>query len=181
MFRRSVLVATNGFDASLIAGEEPELCRRISALGYDILHVDRPMTRHDLAITRWGQYWKRCTRAGHAFAEIAERFQKTEQQFWSVEAARNRNRFFAITIGLVAGIAGSILMRSPLPIAIYVLVFALFSARSAWKAAWKSDDRIALMLYGVHSHLQQIPIYFGQMQFKWSRRRGVRLILFEYK
>ena len=59
LFRRSVLVATNGFDASLIAGEEPELCRRISALGYDILHVDRPMTRHDLAITRWGQYWKR--------------------------------------------------------------------------------------------------------------------------
>ncbi len=181
LFRRSVLAKTNGFDASLIAGEEPELCRRIGALGFDILHVDRPMTAHDLAITRWSQYWKRCTRSGHAFAEVSERFRNTEQRFWSGEAARNRNRCLAITMFLLAGVAGSIFLRSPLPFAIYCVCFAFFSIRSAWKAAWKTDDRVALMLYGLHSHVQQIPIYFGQLHYKWSRWRGTRLALFEYK
>jgi glycosyltransferase involved in cell wall biosynthesis len=181
LFRRAILARTNGFDPTLIAGEEPDLCRRITALGFDILHVDRPMTGHDLAITRWRQYWKRCTRAGHAYAEVSERFRNTQQPFWSGEAGRNRNRFFAIAAGLIAAVAASILLRSLLPIAAYLIFFVLFSVRSAWKASWKSKDRIALLMYGVHSHLQQIPIYFGQLQYKWSRRRGKRLILFEYK
>lgn len=181
LFRRSILVQTNGFDASLIAGEEPELCRRIRTLGFDIRHTDRPMTAHDLAITRWSQYWKRCTRTGHAYAEVSERFRQSERPFWHKEAIRNRNRFLAIMTSLLAAIAGSIYLRSLLPIAVYCALFALLSIRSAWKAAWKSGDRSALILYGVHSHLQQIPIYFGQIQYKWSRRRGMRPVLFEYK
>ncbi|MGD0796983.1 MAG: glycosyltransferase [Acidobacteriaceae bacterium] len=181
LFRRGVLAQTNGFDPSLIAGEEPELCRRIRALGFDILHVDRPMTGHDLAITRWSQYWKRCTRAGHAFAEVAERFRNTDQPFWSGEAERNRNRFLVLAAGLLAAIVGSVVLRSLLPLEAYFILFVLFSIRSAWKVSWKSNDRIALLMYGVHSHLQQLPIYFGQLQYKWSRWRGERLILFEYK
>jgi glycosyltransferase involved in cell wall biosynthesis len=181
LFRRGILARTNGFDATLIAGEEPELCRRITALGFNILHVDRPMTGHDLAITRWSQYWKRCTRAGHAFAEVAERFRNTDQPFWSGESERNRNRFLILAAGLLATIAASIVLRSLLPIAAYFMLFVLFSVRSAWKQSWKTGDRIALLMYGVHSHLQQVPIYFGQLQYKWSRRRGKRLILFEYK
>ena len=31
------------------------------------------MTLHDLAITRFGAYWRRCYRGGHAYAEVAER------------------------------------------------------------------------------------------------------------
>jgi glycosyltransferase involved in cell wall biosynthesis len=181
LFRRGILARTNGFDATLIAGEEPELCRRITALGFDILHVDHPMTGHDLAITRWSQYWKRCTRAGHAFAEVADRFRNTDQPFWSGESERNRNRFLILAAGLLAAIAAAIVLRSLLPIAAYFILFALFSVRSAWKQSWKTGDRIALLMYGVHSHLQQVPIYFGQLQYKWSRRRGKRLILFEYK
>jgi hypothetical protein len=181
LFRRSVLARTGGFDPTLIAGEEPELCRRIVALGFYILHVDRPMTMHDLAITRWSQYWKRNTRAGHAFAEVSERFRNAEQPFWSGEAARNRNRCVALVLSLLLAVAGSILLRNPLPIAAYCLVFLLLSIRSASKAAWKTKDWGTLMMYGINSHLQQIPIYFGQLQYTWSRRRGKRLILFEYK
>ena len=49
LMRRSVLASVGGFDEGLIAGEEPEMCRRIRSAGFQILHVDRPMTRHDLA------------------------------------------------------------------------------------------------------------------------------------
>jgi len=181
LFRRSILLKTNGFDASLIAGEEPELCNRIRALGSDILHVDRPMTGHDLAITRFGQYWKRLTRAGHAFAEIADRFRNTDQPFWSEEAAGNQKRFFIIMLALLASVAGGLLLRSVLPFAAYCILFLILSVRSARRAAWKSSDRVALILYGIHSHFQQFPIYFGQLQYMWTRWRGTRSALFEYK
>ena len=92
LVRRDVLEATGGFDETLIAGEEPELCRRIIGLGFRILHVDRAMTGHDLAITRFSQYWKRATRAGHAFAEVSERFRNSENPFWLEDAQRNRTR-----------------------------------------------------------------------------------------
>lgn len=56
---------------SLVAGEEPELCIRIRALGYRVVRLPEEMTLHDAAMERFSQWWKRSKRAGHAFAEIA--------------------------------------------------------------------------------------------------------------
>jgi len=180
LFLRDVLAQVNGFDETLIAGEEPELCRRIAALGYSILHVDRPMTGHDLAIHRWSQYWRRSTRAGHAFAEVSDRF-KAIGQFWTEESKRNRNRALILVGLLLIGLLGSILLLSPWPLVAVLVFFALLAMRSAWKSRWKTKDVIALALYGIHSHLQQIPIYVGQLQYKLNRRRGKRAMLVEYK
>jgi len=181
LFRRSVLEETGGFDETLIAGEEPELCRRIAVLGFDILHVDRPMTGHDLAITRWQQYWKRSTRAGHAFAEVSERLRASGQTFWTGESQRNRNRALTLTGLCLAGLIASIALRSLRPGLAVLLFFAAISLRSAWKARWKTDDTVALLFYGIHSHLQQIPIYCGQLQYWLNRRKGKRARLLEYK
>jgi cellulose synthase/poly-beta-1,6-N-acetylglucosamine synthase-like glycosyltransferase len=181
LMRKTVLVETEGFDETLIAGEEPELCRRIRALGFSILHVDRPMTGHDLAITHFSQYWKRLVRAGHAYAEVAQRFQHTPNTFWSDEVRRNRNRALTLlTLPLIA-LAAAILLRSSLPILAVLLFYTAISLRSAWKASWKTHDRLALTLYGIHSHLQQIPIYQGQLHYQWNRRQGRRAKLLEYK
>jgi cellulose synthase/poly-beta-1,6-N-acetylglucosamine synthase-like glycosyltransferase len=181
LFRRRVLERTGGFDEALVAGEEPELCRRIAALGHTILHVDRPMTGHDLNITQFQQYWKRSTRAGHAFAEVSERFKGSPQPFWTAESMRNRNRAITLTILLCAGVTLSLWLKDPWPIVLVCAIFLLLGLRSAWKARWKTDDWVALLLYGFHSHIQQIPIYIGQLQYRWNRRRGKRSVLFEYK
>jgi hypothetical protein len=53
--------------------------------------------------------------------------------------------------------------------------------RTAYKARWKTGDTLTLLLYGVHSHLQQIPIFLGQMQFRMNRGRSKQASLFEYK
>jgi cellulose synthase/poly-beta-1,6-N-acetylglucosamine synthase-like glycosyltransferase len=181
LFLRDVLAKVNGFDETLIAGEEPELCRRIAAIGFSILHVDRPMTGHDLAIYRWRQYWKRSTRAGHAFAEVSDRFKATDQSFWTEESKRNRNRaLFLVGLALM-GLSGTIFLRSPWPLLLVCLFFGVIAMRSAWKVRWKSKDVFALALYGIHSHLQQVPIYVGQLQYKINRRRGKRAMLVEYK
>ncbi len=181
LFRRDVLQATGGYDETLIAGEEPELCRRIAALGYRILHLDRPMTLHDLAITRWRQYWKRATRAGHAYAEVSERFRNTASPFWLAETRQNRNRAVTLLSILLAGGVGSLMVLSPWPLLAALLLLALLALRTAWKARWKSQDLLALLLYGVHSHLQQLPIFVGQLRYHWSSRKGEHLDLLEYK
>jgi cellulose synthase/poly-beta-1,6-N-acetylglucosamine synthase-like glycosyltransferase len=181
LFRRDALERTGGFDETLIAGEEPELCRRVMAAGWRILHIDRAMTGHDLAVMEFGQYWRRAMRAGHAFAEVAERFRGTPEAFWSEDVTRNRRRAWVL-MGLVGGavlLAG--LLRAWWPVGMLVCVLGALVLRTAWKARWKGAGWGTLVLYGVHSHLQQVPIYFGQREFWRNRRRGVRTGLVEYK
>ena len=181
LFRTDALRITGGFDKTLIAGEEPELCRRVLALGLEILHVDRPMTGHDLGMTKWSQYWKRAVRAGHAYAEVSERFAGTEDPFWSEEVRRNRIRAVMLQ-GLMAGtLLGALVLWTLWPVELVASLLALLVARTAWKARWKSHNWLTLLLYGVHSHLQQIPIFWGQVEYHLHRRKGRRSMLLEYK
>jgi hypothetical protein len=176
--RRNVLEKVGGFDASLIAGEEPELCRRIRAQGHAILHVDAPMTLHDLAITRFAAYWRRAYRAGHAYAEVAARFGDSEDPLWRADARRNL-------------IHGSALLAAPFLLAasfvwpwLFVLLtgggLALFG-RTMRRCTWKAESRVTRLLYALHSHLQQIPILAGQVGYFFDTRAGRRRQLIEYK
>ena len=181
LFRRDVLAQVDGFDDTLVAGEEPELCGRIIAAGYRVLHVDLPMTLHVLGITGFGQYWKRATRAGHAYAEVAARFAGTGNPLWSADLRRNRIRAAVLVALPAAAVVFTLFLRSPWPLAAAVFLLALLAVRTAWKARWKSRDWFTLMLYGAHSHLQQLPIAWGQLQFARNRRRGRQAAVFEYK
>jgi GT2 family glycosyltransferase len=180
LFRRSTLIAAGGFDETLIAGEEPELCARLRAAGLRIRHIDQPMTRHDLAMTRWSQYWRRAERAGHAYAEIAARTRTNGAPLWQEDAQRNRVRG---TVILVAPLAAAALIGTAGPagaLAAGALAAAVI-ARTAWRARWKCRDARTLVLYAIHSHLQQVPILWGQIAWHLSRRRGQTRGLIEYK
>jgi glycosyltransferase involved in cell wall biosynthesis/GT2 family glycosyltransferase len=71
LVRANVFREVGGFDANLIAGEEPELCLRIRRRGRRIVRLDAEMTLHDASLTRFSQWWRRRVRAGHAYAESA--------------------------------------------------------------------------------------------------------------
>jgi len=181
LMRTAVLEAVGGYDDTLIAGEEPEMCRRIRAHGYRILHVDRPMTGHDLAMTRWSQYWRRAVRAGHAYAEVAERFRGSGMPFWEGEVRHNR-RHVAILVGVPAlGVAASLALGSCVPGVLALLVLAALVGRTAVRVGWKSPNLVTRVLYAVHSHLQQIPILVGQIGYYRDRAAGRRRGLIEYK
>jgi len=181
LFRRSALVEVGGFDDSLIAGEEPEMCRRMIAAGHRILHVDLAMTQHDLAMKSFRQYWARATRAGHAYAEVSSRFTQSGDAFWSAEASRNRLQVLALGLLVIVGVATSVWMQSAWPVAGMLAVLCALALRTAWKARWKSTNAWTLLLYGAHSHLQQVPICMGQMRYAWNHRRGRRIGIVEYK
>ena len=178
--RRKALQETGGFDEGLIAGEEPELCRRMRARGYKILHIDQPMTGHDLHITRCSQYWKRAIRAGHAYAEVSQRFRNSDDPFWASERKGNMTRGICWAASLAAAIVAG-LWFGPVPIALWFALLLLLSLRSAWKARWKTADQFTLLLYGIHSQLQQLPIFVGQLGYELDKRRSKRSGLIEYK
>ena len=177
LVRREALEAVNGFDETLIAGEEPEMCRRMRNLGWRIQHIDAPMTLHDLAITRFSQYWRRSQRAGYAFASVSSRFRGTADPFWSSDASRNKKRGLFWLLSPLIALVLSLVLLSPWPIVLWIVMLFALAFRTAWQYRWKPAPWTTLVLYGFHSHLQQIPIYFGQMQFQ---RNGNKALM-EYK
>lgn len=187
LMRRDVLEEVGGYDEGLIAGEEPEMCRRMRAKGWTIHHADRPMTLHDLAMRSLRAWWRRALRAGHAYAEVSERFRGTGMPLWEEDARRNVVRGGALLALLAAGLLGSLALLafrpalSPLPLAAVAGVVVLLAARTGWKARWKGGGARTLFLYGLHSQLQQIPILVGQLTQRKDARAGRRRGLIEYK
>jgi hypothetical protein len=180
LFRRSALERSGGFDDTLIAGEEPELCARLRAMGYRIRHIDVPMTGHDLAIAHWRQYWRRAERAGHAYAEVSARFAGTTIPLWSHESRRNLWHGGLVAAGL-AGIPLALLAELPGLAVAGVVAAAGIVGRTAWRARWKSANAGTLLAYALHSHVQQVPILWGQLAWRRARRRGRVRGLIEYK
>jgi glycosyltransferase involved in cell wall biosynthesis len=181
LFQRLALEQTGGFDDDLIAGEEPELCWRIRALGRKILLMDIQMTWHDLAITRWRQYWKRSVRTGHAYAEIADRFRGTQDPLWSQEQTRNVVQGLAYLTLAAGSIAAGLILWSPWPPVAAALVFIGLAARTALRNRTRPVSAGVLLAYGIHSHVQQIPVLVGQIQYWLGRLRGRRRTLIEYQ
>jgi GT2 family glycosyltransferase len=73
LVRIDAFTDVGGFSPELIAGEEPDLCFRLRNRGWKIYRIDAEMTRHDAAIHRVSQWWKRNQRSGFAYAEAWKR------------------------------------------------------------------------------------------------------------
>ena len=71
LVRLAAINQVGGYTETMIAGEEPELCVRLRQQGWRIWRLDREMTLHDAEMLRFGQWWRRMIRGGHAFAEGA--------------------------------------------------------------------------------------------------------------
>ena len=71
LVRADVFARLGGFNEQVIAGEDSEFGVRIGAAGLKITKIDVPMATHDADIHRFGQWWRRSVRAGHA---IGQRF-----------------------------------------------------------------------------------------------------------
>ena len=80
-----------------------------------------------------------------------------------------------------AALIASVMLRRAWPLELVVFLVLGLALRSAYKARWKSQDPATLLLYGLHSHFQQVAIFVGQMQYRLHRLRGTRAGLVEYK
>lgn len=69
LYRLAAYRAVGGFDPAMLAGEEPELCARLRAAGWRVMRIDAPMTIHDAAMHRFGQWWNRAIRSGMGYVQ----------------------------------------------------------------------------------------------------------------
>lgn len=69
LIRAAIFRDVEGYDETLIAGEDPDLAGRVGAAGWKIERLDVGMTIHDADLSRFGQWWMRQVRAGHAVAD----------------------------------------------------------------------------------------------------------------
>jgi GT2 family glycosyltransferase len=70
LVRVEAFQAVEGFRSELMAGEEPDLCARLINAGWRIWRLDAEMTVHDMAMTRFRQWWVRAVRGGYGYAEV---------------------------------------------------------------------------------------------------------------
>jgi GT2 family glycosyltransferase len=89
LFRREAFEQAKGYNPTIIAGEEPDLCFRLRAMGHEVHRIDAEMTLHDAAMTKFSQWWKRNVRAGHAFAEGNWRHSAPPEFFWKKNVRSN--------------------------------------------------------------------------------------------
>ncbi len=71
LVRAAMFTQLGGFNEDVIAGEDSEFGVRIGTAGLKITKIAEPMATHDADIHRFGQWWRRSVRAGHA---IGQRF-----------------------------------------------------------------------------------------------------------
>ena len=180
LVRRVALAEVGGFDPTLNAGEEPELCARLRAAGWEIEHIDVAMTRHDLALRTLRAWWRRAYRSGVAYAEVAERMRRCGDPLWQREAARDLRHgllFLAAPVLLIPG-----LVWAPLAALGLAGLAVAMLARTARRSAWKAPGDVRLQwLYAIFTHAQKIPALFGQLAWHRARRRRSALGLIEYK
>lgn len=180
LVRRCALQQVGGFDPGLKAGEEPELCARLRAVGWEIEHLDVQMTSHDLAVLTLRAYWLRCYRSGIAYAEVAHRMRRLGDELWQKESQRNFLQGILYSIYplllILACVIAPALGAGLLAAAIAVV------ARTAWRSRTRAASNWVLCLqYAVHSHLQKLPALAGQLAWKRAHANAQHLALVDYK
>ena len=175
VMRVSAFKAAGGFNESVIAGEEPELCVRFRQRNGKILGIDAPMMLHDAAITRFSQWWKRNVRAGHAYAEGAAMHGAPPERHWVREVRSND------VWGLLVPIAAILLASFT-----YGLGLVLWPA--AWAVLGLKVYRNARPQYGTDAAiytffivLGKLPQAIGQLKCRLTRLRGRQSQIIEYK
>jgi GT2 family glycosyltransferase len=177
MMRLAPFQQVGGYDSNLIAGEEPELCVRLRDKGWKLLRIDAPMTRHDAAMMRFGQWWRRNLRAGHAFAEGSDMHGNQPSRHWVKQARSNWAWGLALPAGALilaystrgASVAAAIVLYMALGLKVYLA--RRESPRGTGYAA----------LYAAACVVAKVPQSWGQLGFWAGRVVGRRASLIEYK
>ena len=175
VIRTSAIEAVNGYDASLIAGEDPELAARLRDRGGKIRRVDVESTLHDIAMATSRQWWRRAERSGYAYA-AAERCTRA---LTTPIFGRERGRI--IRWGLVAPLVAVVLTpwtRVPLAaLAARALMSGTRAARSV-DPSRGAGDRLA---WGVSCAISPYPNAIGLLRYEIARALRRRPELIEYK
>jgi GT2 family glycosyltransferase len=175
--RATAFQQVGGFADTLICAEDEDFVIRVRQTGLTAHRIPVPMTLHDAAMTRFGQWWRRSVRAGHGFAEVGRRHpahyvaERRRVWFWAVLLP------LAFTLSLFTGRWGLAAL----------ILLAYFASLGRSALALKRNDQpqglewpLALRMAGLQT-LSKLPNLIGMATYHLRRLRGAKMTLIEYK
>ena len=174
--RRMALESVNGFNATMIAGEEPEMCFRLRNENWGIWRIGEEMTSHDAGMNSFGQFWQRNKRAGYAFAERCS-MHATKAKPYCVREVTSIV-FWALMIPVIAvclsftSLLGSFLILMAYP----AMMLRIFLRRLKLRNTIRRS-----LIYSVLTSLGKFPQFAGVAKCFIARLAGNRAKLIEYK
>ncbi len=168
MMRSEAFKQVHGFNESLIAGEEPEMCVRLRHAGWKIHRLANDMALHDADMHHFSQWWKRSQRAGYAYAEGASLHGAPPERHWVKE--RNRAWVWALLIPLLCLIAAWIHpLLGLLALGIYPLQIIRTARHFAHLGSFKWKQASFLMLGKFAEIIGQFKFYKNRLFSKQAR------------
>jgi glycosyltransferase involved in cell wall biosynthesis len=183
-----------GFDASVVAGEEPELCQRLREAGWTIVRVDAEMTIHDSAMHRFRQWWRRAVRSGYGAMDVATRFRRGPCPLFA-EQVTNARRWAlgfpllvltACVVSAVVQLDGTITNPWARRIAfvapwVVLALLPLQMLRLAMRVRPRVPDWRTATAYGILTMIGKWAHVAGQRQYLRDRAAGKNTRLIDYK
>jgi len=177
MMRARAFGRAHGFDPSLIAGEEPDLCARLRAAGWSIVCIDADMALHDAAMTHFSQWWQRNVRAGYAYAEAKHR--RPERP--AMDAGRQVQSIAFWGLALPGAAMAAALPTWGASLALPLGGYAALTLRVYRRKRRQGVAREDAALYAAFCALGKLPQAQGLARYELLRLSGRRSELIEHK
>jgi glycosyltransferase involved in cell wall biosynthesis len=188
MMRVCAFQQAGGYDASIVAGEEPELCQRLRGAGWKILRIDAEMTLHDSAMLHFKQWWKRSVRSGYGAMDVVTRF-GTEGLFRKhVHSARWWGRDWSLVMLVIlvghrdVAVSWKLLLSLQAGMAIcWLALLPLQMLRIAVGSRRRAGSLKFSIPYGILTMIGKWANLAGQRQYARDRAAGKISRMIDYK
>ena len=175
MMRSKAFQSVGGFNTQVIAGEDAELAARLLLAGYQIEKLDAPMVQHNANMTRFGQWWRRSIRSGHAIG------QRAHLHGSSILKDCQRQRISVLIWGIILpliAVVGS--MKSAWLGAAGISFYCILALRIWRYRTSTGNNSLEAAIYAAFTVLSKLPEAIGLLRF-WKNQMFNRYRIIEYK
>jgi GT2 family glycosyltransferase len=180
MVRAQAFGELGGFNPQVIAAEDDEFCVRMRKSGRGIERLALPMTRHDAAMTRFSEWWRRAVRSGHGFAQVGhlhpDHFRPERRRVWLYGLVLP----LLALLGLALLVAGAVTAGALLTGAV-VAVYGLSWVRTAQGLRRDGLPLREALHHAVYLSLSKFPNLIGVLTYGWRRLQQREMRIIEYK
>ena len=193
MYRIDAFQKVTGFNDSMIAGEEGELCLRLRMDGGKIIRLDLPMTLHDADVHRLSQWWMRSVRCGHAYAQgydLQRHNQRLENEVYKQHKVLS-SLFYGAAVPLLFLVMAILFVTLSASVSwlLFLAVGMAFLAslyipiirKSASSKLTQTGSTDGCLLYGFFISLGKFPEAQGVLKYYKNKLFGKAARIIEYR
>lgn len=182
LVRVQALRDVGGFNETVAAGEEPEMCKRLRETGWEIVRIDAEMTLHDAAMKQFSQWWRRQRRSGYGALDVTQRFGLTSFRHELRSARAWTMGWIMITVTMALGFAWFLgWIGIGIGLLAGISMFATQVFRIAWRQRHSWSGMIESLQYASILMISKFACMHGQLLWWLDHWNGRHSRQIEYK